>query len=62
MMNRSNEKGGNGSGVKTLEQLALEVALKERERRLEEVKQAKSQKPEVDPTVLAYQEKVRWGG
>lgn len=45
-----------------MEQLALEVALKERERRLEEVKQAKSQKPEVDPTVLAYQEKVRWGG
>lgn len=35
--------------MKTLEQLALEVALKERERRLEEVKQAKSQKPEVDP-------------
>ena len=41
-----------------MEQLALEVALKEREKRLEEVRQAKNQKQEVDPTVLAYQEKV----
>ena len=32
----------------------MEAALKEREKRLEEVKQAKSQKQEVSPTVLAY--------
>lgn len=36
----------------------MEAALKEREKRLEEVKQAKSQKQEVSPTVLAYQKEV----
>ena len=36
----------------------MEAALKEREKRLEEVKQAKSQKQEVRPTVLAYKKEV----
>ena len=36
----------------------MEAALKEREKRLEEVKQAKSQKQEVSPTVLAYKKEV----
>ena len=39
----------------------MEAALKEREKRLEEVKQTKSQKQEVSPTVLAYKKEVGRG-
>lgn len=43
--------------MKTIEQLTMEVALKEREKRVEEMKQSKKEVV-VDPKVVAYQQKV----
>lgn len=36
----------------------MEVAQKKREQMVEEIKQAKQKKEEIDPKVLAYQRKV----
>lgn len=46
------------SNTKTIEQLTMEVAQKKREQMVEEIKQAKLNKEEIDPKVLAYQQKV----
>ena len=46
------------SKAKTIEELTMEVALREREKRLEEIKLAKSKESTVDPRLLVYQQKV----
>ena len=43
---------------KSIEQLTMEVAIKEREKRIEEIKLEKQKEQPVDPKILAYQQKV----
>ena len=41
-----------------IEQMAMDAALRERERRLNQLKREKAMKQEEDPTVVAYRETV----
>ena len=43
---------------KSIEQLTMEVAIKEREKRIEEIKLEKQKEQPVDQKILAYQQKV----